>query len=233
MKKTGFYTILYLLSNCEIFDNQNIKLKVVYESIVCIDFIDQISKASGNDRLVPEDPYEAARCRVWTEKVNRECCSPYYGILVRKEPHEQMEHFQNLLEGLRSFSVELEKTQGPLFLEDKQLSNVDLTLLPWAFRYYVFEHYRGKDYIIPRDDPSLQAYFEWYDHVMNLDSVKRTLPETDRYLIHIGKYADSSARSKVGTFYLTPFFLKLSWIPLIFIHVTYCTYFCFVSQPMR
>lgn len=172
--------------------------KVVYESIVCIDFIDQISKASGNDRLVPEDPYEAARCRVWTEKVNRECCSPYYGILVRKEPHEQMEHFQNLLEGLRSFSVELEKTQGPLFLEDKQLSNVDLTLLPWAFRYYVFEHYRGKDYIIPRDDPSLQAYFEWYDHVMNLDSVKRTLPETDRYLIHIGKYADSSARSKVA-----------------------------------
>jgi len=172
--------------------------KVVYESIVCIDFIDQISKAVGKDRLVPEDAYEQARCRVWAEKVNRECCSPYYGVLVRKKPEEQMEHFEKLLDGLRSFSSELEKTEGPLFLEDNQLSNVDLTILPWAFRYYVFEHYRGEQFVLPKDDPSLKAYFDWYKHVINLDAVKRTLPDEDRYLIHIGKYADSSARSKVA-----------------------------------
>ena len=111
-----------------------------------------------------------------------------------------MEHFQKLLDGLRAFSEELEKTSGPVFLEDYQLSNVDLSILPWAYRYYVFEHYRGKEYIIPRDDPSLQAYFKWYDYVMELDSVKRTLPGKDRYLVHIGKYADSSARSKVGEY---------------------------------
>jgi glutathione S-transferase len=33
---------------------------------------------------------------------------------------------------------------------------------------------------------------------MNLESVQRTLPDKDRYLEHIKKYADGSARSKVA-----------------------------------
>lgn len=173
--------------------------KSVYESLVTIDFVDQISGASGFDRLVPEDPFEAARCRIFADKVNRELCSPYYGVLVRKEDSERKEHFDNLIKGLRNFSNELSKTSGSLFLADNQLSNVDLALVPWAFRYYVFEHYRGDEYVIsPERYPELQPYFEWYDHVMEIDAVKRTLPDKNDYLIHIGKYADSSARSKVA-----------------------------------
>lgn len=173
--------------------------KSVYESLVTIDFVDQISGASGEDCLVPEDPYEAARCRVWADKVNRELCSPYYGVLVRKEDDERMEHFQSLIKGLTAFSKELTKTSGPLFLANGQLSNVDLALVPWAFRYYVFEHYRGEKYVItPALYPQLQPYFDWYDHVIELDAVKRTLPDKADYLEHIGKYADSSARSKVA-----------------------------------
>lgn len=61
----------------------------------------------------------------------------------------------------------------------------------------MFEEYRGVDYKIPQTK-ELEPYHEWYDHVMNLDSVKRTLPDKDRYLEHIGKYADGSARSKVA-----------------------------------
>jgi glutathione S-transferase len=112
----------------------SVESKAVYESLVTIDFIDQISDAAGKDRLVPEDPYEAARCRVWADRVNRELCSPYYGVLVRKEESEQKDHFDALIKGLTSFSNELEKTDGPTFLADEQLSNVDLALIPWAFR---------------------------------------------------------------------------------------------------
>lgn len=119
------------------------------------------------------------------------------GVLVRKEDHERKEHFELLLKGLSNFSRELEKTSGPTFLPDGQLSNVDLALLPWAFRYYVLEHYRGPDYSIP-NTPEFSAYHRWFDHVVNLDCVKRTLPDKDRYLEHIYKYADGSARSKVA-----------------------------------
>jgi glutathione S-transferase len=110
-----------------------------------------------------------------------------------------MDHFQTLIKGLESFSNELKKTEGPTFLANSQLSNVDMALIPWAFRYYVFEHYRGEEYVItPERYPHLEPYFEWYDYVMNVESVQRTLPDKDRYLEHIGKYADSSARSKVA-----------------------------------
>jgi glutathione S-transferase len=74
--------------------------KSVYESIVTIEYLDAISGAQGKDRLVSEDPFLAARARVWADKVNRECCSPYYGVLVRKEESERREHFDNLIKGL-------------------------------------------------------------------------------------------------------------------------------------
>jgi glutathione S-transferase len=157
-----------------------------------------VSGATGTDRLVAEDPFWQARARVWAEKVNRDCCSTYYGVLVRKDDAERKEHFDSLIKGLESFSEQLETTSGPTFLPEGQLSTVDMTLIPWAFRYYVFEHHRGPDFAIPQDSPKLAAYHEWFDHVMNLESVKRTLPDKDRYLEHITKYADGSARSKVA-----------------------------------
>ena len=119
------------------------------------------------------------------------------GVLVRKLDEERWEHFEKLLQGISNFSKELEKTSGPTFLADGQLSNVDLALIPWAFRYYVLTHYRGPKFTIPQSS-DFEAYHRWYDHVMNLDSVKRTLPDKDEYLEHIFKYADGSARSKVA-----------------------------------
>lgn len=51
--------------------------KAVYESLIVIDYVDAVSGATGTDRLVSEDPYQAARSRLWADKVNRDCCSPY------------------------------------------------------------------------------------------------------------------------------------------------------------
>jgi glutathione S-transferase len=119
------------------------------------------------------------------------------GVLVRKEDHERQMHFAQLINGLKRFSNELSKTSGPVFLPDGQLSSVDLALIPWAYRYYVLAHYRGPDYAIPMST-ELEPYHVWYHHVMNLESVQRTLPDKDRYLEHIMKYADGSARSKVA-----------------------------------
>ena len=53
--------------------------KAVFESLVTIDYIDAMSGATGKDRLNPldGDPYLAAQCRIWMDRVNRDCCSPY------------------------------------------------------------------------------------------------------------------------------------------------------------
>ncbi|KAL3790660.1 hypothetical protein HJC23_009760 [Cyclotella cryptica] len=174
--------------------------KSVYESLITIDYIDAIAKApTENLRLVPTNPYLAAKCRYWADKVNRECCSPYYGVLVRTDENERRDNFNKLIVGLKAFSKEIEKNGSDnTFLGGGRLSNVDIALMPWAWRFYVFEHYRGPDYAIPYDDPGLYAYKSWCDHIFSSESVKRTLPDKPQYLEHIRKYADSSARSKVA-----------------------------------
>ena len=106
--------------------------KSVFESIVTIEYLDQVSGAKGNDRLISQDPFWYARSRYWADKVNRECCSTYYGVLVRKEESERRDHFHQLVKGLTNFSAQLKECSGPTFLPDAQLSNVDLTLLPWV-----------------------------------------------------------------------------------------------------
>jgi glutathione S-transferase len=184
--------------------------KAVYESLVCIDYIDHVARLVAAEQekqvenqflgLVPmEDPYLVAKCRIWTDKVNKDCCSPYYGVLVRTDEAERWEHFQALIRGLSLFSQELERTPGPTFLPHGRISNVDLALIPWACRYKVLEHYRGDNYKISAERfPELQAYETWFQHVFSLDFVQRTLPDPQRYLEHIKKYADSTARSKVA-----------------------------------
>jgi glutathione S-transferase len=182
--------------------------RAVWESLVTVEYLDAVSGAPDADRLIPQsDPYIVALCRIWADKVNRECCSPYYGVLVRQDEQERKDHFQKLVQGLENFCQQLTKNRhhtngsaddGTLFL-GKQLSSVDVALIPWAYRYYVFETYRGPEFAISRDThPQLEPYFLWYDTVMNMESVQRTLPDPQRYLQHIAKYADGSARSKVA-----------------------------------
>ncbi|KAL3806864.1 hypothetical protein ACHAXA_004575 [Cyclostephanos tholiformis] len=171
----------------------------VYESLIVVDYVDAIANPQDEiHRLVPSDPYLAAKCRYWADRLNRECCSPYYGVLVRIDEGERRTNFDKLVAGLKAFSREIERNggDGRGFLGGGRLSSADVSLMPWAYRYYIFEHYRG--YSIPMDDPELHVYREWHDWAFSLDCVRRTLPDRDRYLEHIGKYADSSARSKVA-----------------------------------
>ena len=181
---------------------------VVTESIVTIEYVDNLVRGEGSrgkdDMLVlREEPVEEARGRVWSDKVAREMCSPYYKILVRQEEEVQREGLRELLEGMEKFSRELRKTHGRLFMGGERIGVVDMALFPWAWRYYVFEHYRGEEFAIRRGSSAVEGwdvepFFDWLECMCEFESVKRTLPDMDRYLEHIGKYANGSARSKVA-----------------------------------
>jgi glutathione S-transferase len=108
----------------------------VYESLIAVDYVDAIANPPDESRrLVPSDPYLAAKCRYWADRLNRECCSPYYGVLVRTEEGERRENYDRLVNGLRAFSREMEKNgDGMGFLGGRRLSSVDVSLMPWAYR---------------------------------------------------------------------------------------------------
>ena len=99
-----------------------------------------------------------------------------------------------LLDGLREFTKEL---RGDFWGGDS-LGLVDCTLLPYAYRLYVFEHYRGFKVPTEGEDGLWEKYQAWLARATSLASVKGTLPDKAKYLKHVAKYAEGKARSKVG-----------------------------------
>ena len=167
----------------------------VYESVVSVELVDALARGDpSTPPLLPEDPWDRAQCRLAAEDVNKRLCSPYYSILVKRDDESRHRAFSGLLESLREFGSQL---KGPLFYGD-QLSLVDIVLLPHAWRYYVLAHYRGPDFAVPTDDPSLAPFHRWLEFMTALPAVQETLPDKQRYIKHVRKYADATARSQVA-----------------------------------
>ncbi len=140
---------------------------------------------------MPGDPAGDARARVAMDWVHKRLCAPYYTMLVRTDPAERRAAFDTLKGDLAQFA---ENRRGTFYCGNT-IGAVDLALLPWAARFYVLEHYR--DFQIPDEGP-LRGYHEWLRAALAVDYVGKTLPDRERYLEHIGRYADASARSKVA-----------------------------------
>jgi len=178
--------------------------RAVTESCVAVEFIDELAAIRGGmaPSLLPADPYERARMRVAADQVNKAVCSSYYKVLVRTGEEDRRAGFAALLDGLRGFSGDLrdEPATGAFWGGRSSLGLVDCVLLPYAYRLYVLEHYRGTEFALPTEGEGglWQKYQRWLQHATATASVARTLPDKARYLRHVAKYAEGKARSKVG-----------------------------------
>lgn len=170
--------------------------RVVRESLVCVEFIDEVARAAGSDAfpLVPLDPFDRASCRVAADMVNKLVMSNYYAVLVRQDTTERQDAFRGILRGLESFAADM---RGSYFMGDAGPSLVDCVLFPYAWRLFALEHYRGPDFAVP-ETPAFRNYHDWLRRMSTDEKVKTTLPDPDRYLQHVEKYASGRARSKVG-----------------------------------
>ena len=161
--------------------------KAVGESLVCIQLVDEIAAANGGSApsLLPRDPFDRAQARVAAEQVNKTVCSAYYKVLVRPEEEERRAAFADLKKGLLSFA---DSARGD-FWGGPTLGLVDCMLLPYAYRLYVLEHYRGKDFALPTSGEGglWEKYHAWLDRATALPYVARTLPDKDRYLLHVSR----------------------------------------------
>ena len=73
-------------------------------------------------------------------------------------------------------------------------------LLPYAYRLYVLEHYRGAEFAVPTSGEGglWERYQAWLSRATGLEYVAPTCPDKARYIKHVAKYAEGKARSKVG-----------------------------------
>ena len=182
---------------------------VITESIVCIQYIDEIVNG-GKEPILASSAAERAKERVMADFVAKTICSKYYSVLVRQEETEQLEAFGEIEKAIEKFATHLvddddvmidgEKREKGRFFNGRQTPGlVDLTLFPWAWRLPVFETHRDERFKIdPAKSVGLRKYMRWLRDMVSRDDVSRTLPNWEEYLQHITRYADGSARSKVA-----------------------------------
>lgn len=191
----------------------------VTESLICVEYVNDLveqlrtsQQVEGENEayqtLLPADPLDKAECRKVSEWVNKEICSPFYIVLVRKDPVERKEAFQKIVRNLALFSKNL---QGPFYFGN-DLSAVDVNLFPWAYRFYLLKEFRGEDFdvsaqlehlaAVDGEDPIsssiMNKYNTWYDSMLALSSVSATVQDKDRLKWSYRRYAEGTAKSKVG-----------------------------------
>lgn len=155
--------------------------RVVTESLLCVEFIDDLALQAGSESpsLFDRNPWNRAEAKLAMDRVNISICSPYYSVLVRKSDAERRSAFDQILRGLERFTEEIE--DGSFHGGRRHIGAVDIALLPYAFRLFALEHYRGPDFAIPRSGVVWKKYHAWLDRMVEHASVERTLPDKDRY----------------------------------------------------
>ncbi|KAL7529615.1 hypothetical protein ACHAXR_003052 [Thalassiosira sp. AJA248-18] len=137
-----------------ILDTRGSSEVVVYESLICVEYVDE---AMGNGpTLLPGLPSQRAHARMWAAKLDNEICSEFYRLLLNQDKAGQEKASQKILSGLRGFS---QHCKGPFFYGE-EFTIVDIALAPWAVgvRMDILKHYRNFE--VPRTE-EYATYWEW------------------------------------------------------------------------
>ena len=171
--------------------------KPLYESTVVCEFLEDAYPSTK--KLLPSDPYEKARVRIWTDFVTSRIIPSFHRFLQYqpKSPSDSglSKVREDFLNKLKQFTEEMEPT-GPFFL-GKELSLIDLIIVPWAVRLWVFDHFKG-GLGMPEGEQWVARWGKWLSAVEKRESVVSTTSEREHYLPIYQRYADDKAQSELA-----------------------------------
>jgi len=200
------------------------KLKPIYESIVIAEYLDEhySDTAKHGPRLLPSGDdslaaYERARCRLWIDHVSSRIVPAFYRFIqhtpekdgqytiddARDELLKQMKVFFREVIELDGEREEMGQEAGPWF-QGARFSLVDVTLIPWALRLFLIDHYKPGGVGIPEqgkggeDEEVWGRWREWFGKVQERESVMSTLSARDKYIEVYQRYAEDKTGSQVG-----------------------------------
>lgn len=179
--------------------------RALFESTIICEYLDEeyTDEVTYGARLMPSDPYDRARCRLWIDHISTRIIPAFYKLLqhtpekaftldqARKELHEQ----------IRIFVKEMDP-HGPWFM-GVHFSLVDISLAPWVLRLWLVDHYKNGGHGIPKegdagDDEVWVRWREWVKVIEERDSIQHTLSSKERYIEAYKRYADDTTNSLVG-----------------------------------
>ncbi|KAI1385903.1 putative glutathione-S-transferase theta, GST [Hypoxylon trugodes] len=183
--------------------------KSLYESTVLCEYLED-HYPDHEPRILPEagqDDYTRARARIWTDYVTSRVIPAFHRLLqFQASAHENGEQRLDELRGefrghLLEFAREMDP-QGPFFF-GKDLSLVDIVIVPWAVRLWVFDEFKG-GLRIPEvgkggsDEEVWARWRKWLNAASSRDSVKKTTSDHEHYLPIYKRYADDVAQSELA-----------------------------------
>jgi len=173
--------------------------KPLIESSVICEYLDEVysDKSKYGSRLMPEDPYERARARIWIQFIGTNIL-PSFHRWLQFEGNEKQRGREEFLENVHKFTEQLHP-EGPYWL-GKELTMPDIIIAPWIIRLWVVDHFKANEGNWPGDADG-EVWARWAKYVkaiQELDALKDTTSEKEYYLPIYKRYADNVAQSEAA-----------------------------------
>jgi glutathione S-transferase len=178
----------------------------LFESNIICEYLNEVYDDEGTHgpNLLPRDPYQRARCRVWIDFVSSRIVPSFYRWLqhLPEKNYSIEEVREEFLGHLKTFVKEMDQT-GPFFMGE-MFSLVDACLAPWLVRLFLIDHYKPGGLGIPDDgkggenEDLWRRWRVWADAVGGRKSVKETSSEREMYIHVYQRYAEDTTQSQVS-----------------------------------
>ncbi|KAJ5092735.1 hypothetical protein N7456_008596 [Penicillium angulare] len=180
--------------------------KPLYESTVILEYLEE-AYPDNKPRLLPEDPYERARARIWIDYVTSRIIPSFHRFL-QYQPQDGEDKEIGLAKVRDDFANHLKvwtkemHSEGPFFL-GPELTLPDIVLAPWAERLWVLDSFKA-DSGIPAsgnggpDEEIWTRWRTWLTAIKERKSVIETTSLHEHYLPIYKRYADNTAQSELA-----------------------------------
>ncbi|KAG8799068.1 hypothetical protein FRC19_008328 [Serendipita sp. 401] len=175
----------------------------LWESLVLLQYLEDAYPSSSNSNvtpLLPEDPIDRAKARIWIDHVSKKIVPAFYTFLQGQTKEEQAGGREKLLAGLEKLVRAMAPlSSGPYFF-GPHFSLVDISLIPWVLRFpTVLKKYRNFE--LPTEDGEgdvWKRFKEWEAAVASRQGVLNTVSDEEKYFGVYKRYADNSTQSEVA-----------------------------------
>ncbi|EEH45921.2 uncharacterized protein PADG_02071 [Paracoccidioides brasiliensis Pb18] len=158
--------------------------KPLYESNIIDEYLEE-AFPDNTPHLLPQDPYERARARIWINFVDSRITPTYRKLQLAKTTEDLHAARGEFLKALKEFTRAMHG-EGPYFCGG-EIGLTDVALAPWAVRFWKVEKFKEGGLGIPaegkgeEDEGVWARWRKWEKAVLGRESVKNTLSEREYY----------------------------------------------------
>ncbi|XP_020594556.1 probable glutathione S-transferase parC, partial [Phalaenopsis equestris] len=143
--------------------------KPICESLIIVQYIDEVFPSRGKAPLLPSDPYARALARFWADFIDKKTFDCAIRLSRLRKGEELEETKKEFMENLRTLEGVLGENK---YFGGEDFGLVDIALVPFTSWFYSFESFA--DFSVEQEFPKLAA---WGKRCLKRESVAQSLPD--------------------------------------------------------